>query len=244
MYFIGPAPVLDSIAYAPAAASDIVMYILTDATGDDEDGPGTAGWGQWLPQFFNHGVSVANYGNSGALTECSPSTTPCQSDLYHSFYDDSRLWPAIKSLLKPGDVVLIEFAHDDMNTPQLQYEASLNRYIDETRLAGAVPVLATPIPRNSWTPDGTAMATGQFVNNKHVDLPASIRSVGAAAGVPVIDLLAKVMAFFNSKGKGAVVGYYADPTTHLNTVGANIVAAIARDEIRNLNIHPLVCYLR
>ena len=77
-----------------------------------------------------------------------------------------------------------------------------------------------------------------------VDLPASIRSVGAAAGVPVIDLTTKVVAFFSSKGEATASTYYADPTTHLNTVGANIVATIMRDEIRSLNIYPLVCFLR
>jgi hypothetical protein len=244
MYFIGPAPQLDSIAYAPAAASDVVMYIATDSTGCDQDGPGTAGWGQWLPQFFGFGLSVANYGNSGALTECSPTTTPCRTDApYYSFYDNPKMWPAIKPLLKAGDVVLIEFAHNDKNTPQDQYEANLNTYINETRAAGAIPVLATPIPRNNWT-NATTMNPTQLVNDVGVDLPASIRSVGAAAGVPVIDLTTKVVAFFSSKGEATASTYYADPTTHLNTVGANIVATIMRDEIRSLNIYPLVCFLR
>jgi lysophospholipase L1-like esterase len=224
---------------------------LTDSTGCDQPGDGspgntsTAGWGQWLPQFFGPGIAVANYGNSGALTECSPATTPCESDKYRSFYDDPKMWPAIKPLLKAGDVVLIEFAHNDKQTPQDQYEANLNKYITETKAAGAIPLLATPIPRNSWT-NATTMNTAQLINNLKpgVDLPASIRKVGAAAGVPVIDLLAKVMAFFNTKGQTTVTGYYADAQTHLKTVGANIVATILRDEIRSMNLNPLVCYLR
>jgi hypothetical protein len=251
MYFIGSAPQLDSIAYAPAPASQPVLYILTDSTGCDQPGDGspgntsTAGWGQWLPQFFGPGIAVANYGNSGALTECSPTTTPCESDLYRSFYDDPKMWPAIKPLLKAGDVVLIEFAHNDKQTPQDQYEANLNKYINETKAAGAIPLLATPIPRNNWT-NATTMNTSQLINNLKpgVDLPASIRKVGAAAGVPVIDILAKVMAFFNTKGQTTVTGYYADAQTHLKTVGANIVATILRDEIRSMNLSPLVCYLR
>jgi hypothetical protein len=156
------------------------------------------------------------------------------------------MWPAIKPLLKAGDVVLIEFAHNDKQTPQAQFEANLNKYISETRAAKAIPLLATPIPRNNWT-NSTTMNPQQLINNLKptgVDLPASIRSVGAAAGVPVIDLLAKVMAFFNTKGQTTVGGYYADPTTHLKTVGANIVATILRDEIRNMKIYPLVCFLR
>jgi len=242
VYFNGANPQLDSIAYAPAAATDVVMYILTDSTGCDQEGPGTAGWGQWLPQFFGYGLSVANYGNSGALSECSPTTTPCRTDApYYSFYDDPKMWPTVKPLIKAGDVVFIEFAHNDKNTPQAAYEKNLTTYITETRAKGAIPVLATPIPRNNWS-GGSMSAT--FVNSVGVDLLASIKAVGTANNVPVVDINAKVVAAFSAKGQTTVSGYYADPTTHLNTVGANFVAALIRDEIKSLNIYPLVCFLR
>jgi lysophospholipase L1-like esterase len=241
MYFIGAAPQLDSIAYAPTTTA-VVMYILTDSTGCDQEGPGTAGWGQWLPQFFGYGLSVANYGNSGALTECSAATTPCRTDApYYSFYDDPKMWGTVKPLIKAGDVVFIEFAHNDKNTPQAAYEKNLTTYITEVRAKGAIPVLATPIPRNNWS--GGAMS-GTFVNSVGVDLLASIKSVGAANNVPVVDINAKVVAAFSAKGQATVSGYYADPTTHLSTVGANFVAALIRDEIKRLNIYPLVCFLR
>jgi lysophospholipase L1-like esterase len=244
MYFNGPSPELASIAYGPAAATDVVMYIATDSTGCDQDGPTTAGWGQWLPQFFGYGLSVANYGNSGALTECSPTTTACQTDApYYSFYDNPKMWPAIKPLLKAGDVVLIEFAHNDKITPKAQYEANLNTYISETKAAGAIPILATPIPRNNWT-NATTMNPNQLVNSVGVDLPASIRSVGAAAHVPVIDILAETLATFSAAGEAKAAAYYADPTTHLSTTGANIVAGLIKNEIVKLGMYPLVCYLR
>jgi lysophospholipase L1-like esterase len=242
VYFIGANPQLDSIAYAPAAATTVVMYILTDSTGCDQQGPGTAGWGQWLPQFFSYGLAVANYGNSGALTECSAATTPCRTDApYYSFYDDPKMWPTVKPLIKAGDVVFIEFAHNDKNTPQAAYEKNLTTYITETRAKGAIPVLATPIPRNNWS--GGAMS-GTFTNSVGVDLLASIKSVGTTNNVPVVDINAKVVAAFTAKGQSTVSGYYADPTTHLSTTGANFVAALIRDEIKRLNIYPLVCFLR
>jgi lysophospholipase L1-like esterase len=243
MYFVGPSPQLDSIAFAPAAATTIAMYILTDSTGCDQEGPGTAGWGQWLPQFFSNGISVANYGNSGALSECSAATTPCRTDApYYSFYDDPKMWPTVKPLLKPNDVVLIEFAHNDKNTPQAQFEANLLKYITETKAAGAIPILATPIPRCNFT--GNTMNSNQLVNDLQVDLPASIRSVGAANNVPVIEITKTAVAFFSTVGASSCTKYWADGVTHLNTVGANVVAEMIRDQIKTLNIFPLVCYLR
>jgi lysophospholipase L1-like esterase len=151
------------------------------------------------------------------------------------------MWPTVKPLIKAGDVVLIQFAHNDKNTPQAAYETNLKTYITETRAKGAIPVLATPIPRNNWS--GGAMSA-TFVNSVGVDLLASVKSVAAANNVPVIDINAKVVAAFSAKGQSTVAGYYADPTTHLSTVGANIVAQLIRDEIKRLNIYPLVCYLR
>jgi len=244
VYFKGAAPQVDSIAYAPAAPSDVVMYIITDSTGCDQEGPDLAGWGQWLPQFFGYGLSVANYGNSGALSECSPATTPCRTDApYYSFYDNPKMWPVVKPLLKPGDVVLIEFAHNDKNTPQAAYEANINTYIKETRAAGAIPVLATPIPRNNWT-NPTTMSPNQLINDPGVDLPATIRKLGTTNNIPVIDLTAKALAAFSLKGESAVGAYYSGGSTHLSSAGANAVAGLARDEIKRLNIYPLACYLR
>jgi lysophospholipase L1-like esterase len=244
VYFQGPAPELDSIAYAPAAAGDVVLYIITDSTGCDQEGPDLAGWGQWLPQFLGAGIAVANYGNSGALSECSPATTPCRTDApYYSFYDNPKMWPVVKSLLKPGDVVLIEFAHNDKNTPQAAFEANINTYIKETRAAGAIPVLATPIPRNNWT-NATTMSPMQLINDTGVNLPATIRTLGTANNIPVIDLTARCLAAFSLKGESAVGAYYSGGNTHLSSAGANIVAGLLRDEIKRLNIFPLACYMR
>jgi hypothetical protein len=224
---------------------------LTDSTGCDQQGDanggGTAGWGQWLPQFFDYGLSVANYGNSGALSQCSAATTPCRTDApYFSFYDDPKMWPTVKPLIKAGDVVLIEFAHNDKNTPQAAFEKNLNTYITEVRAKNAIPVLATPIPRNNWT-SNTQMDPKQLNNsaNPSVDLPATIRKVATAAGVPLIDLTARCIETFSAVGKATVSSkYYADASTHLATVGANVVAQLARDEIKKNQIYPLVCFLR
>jgi hypothetical protein len=39
-----------------------------------------------------------------------------------------------------------------------------------------------------------------------------------------------IHTYFTAKGQATVSGYYADPTTHLSTTGANIVAQLVRDE--------------
>jgi lysophospholipase L1-like esterase len=83
-----------------------------------------------------------------------------------------------------------------------------------------------------------------FTNSQGTDFLAGVKKVGTANNVPVIDINGAVVKAFSAKGQSTVSGYYADPTTHLNTVGANFVAELIRDEIKSQNIFPLVCYLR
>ena len=240
MYFLGASAEVQSIAYA-TATNDIVMYITGDSTVCDQDGPGTTGWGQRMPQYFKCGISVANYANSGAMTECSAATTACPSDLYLSFYDDPTMWAAIKALMKPNDYVLIEFGHNDKKTPQAQFELYLNKYISETQALGGIPVLVTPIARASFS--GTTVGA-QHINDLGVDLPASIRSVGTANNVPVIDLTALTTAWLNATGPTAKTEFYADQVTHLNVAGAQAVSEMAKTAIQTLGITPLQNYLR
>jgi hypothetical protein len=88
------------------------------------------------------------------------------------------------------------------------------------------------------------MNSAQLVNGPGVDLPASIRSVGAANNVPVIEITKTAVAFFSTVGASSCQKYWADGVTHLNTVGANVIAEMIRDQVKSLNIYPLVCYLR
>jgi lysophospholipase L1-like esterase len=185
---------------------------------------------------------VANYANSGGLTECSPTTTPCQNNTYYSFYDDPKMWPAIKPVLKANDIVLIEFGHNDKVTPQASFEANLNTYISETKKAGAIPVLVTPIARAQF--NGDTVSVPQHVNSAGVNLPATIIKVGADNGVPVIDLTSRTVTWLNSVGASAKTAFYADQVTHTNVAGANTIAGFVRDAIKAQNITPLVNYLR
>ena len=228
LFFIGPSPQLDSIAYAPSV-NPVVMYITGDSTVTDQDGPAIQAWGQRLPQYFGCGISVANYASSGGLTECNPCGTN-----YFSFYDDPKLWPAIKALLKANDIVLIEFGHNDKQTQQTPFETYLKKYVDETRAAGAFAVLVTPIVRSSYT--GTP-----HINSVGVNLPESIRAVAAANNVPVIDLTARTQAYLIQRGNAT--GFYND-SAHTTLAGAQAYAELAADEIRTKNILPLRNYLR
>lgn len=56
------------------------------------------GWGQMFGQFAPAGVQVFNHAREGAASSV--------------FYDDGS-WAKVQRQIEPGDVVLIQFGHDD-----------------------------------------------------------------------------------------------------------------------------------
>ncbi|NUP80800.1 MAG: hypothetical protein HOV96_24955, partial [Nonomuraea sp.] len=100
LVFSGPAPKLNGIGLA--AASGPVLYLAGDSTVCDQPAAPYTGWGQQLPQYFGLGLSVANYGDSGESSG--------------SFLSNSALFPTMKPLIKSGDMVLIQFGHNDKST--------------------------------------------------------------------------------------------------------------------------------
>lgn len=113
---------------------------VTDQTANLPYAPGTSycGWGQMLPAYLPD-VCITNHAHSGLTTE--------------SFTSEGH-WDIVKPRLRAGDICLYQFGHNDQKLAHLQayggYTDRLRTYIKEARTAGAVPVLVTPLARNSW----------------------------------------------------------------------------------------------
>lgn len=149
--------------------AQITVHTIGDSTMADQSETGEIrGWGQMFQQFFNaNQVVVNNRGKSGASSK--------------SFYLESPYWATVRNQIKPGDYVIIQFAHNDeksngMDGDELKalytaagktaeaaatdyrgttaygtYKEYLRKYVNETRELGAIPILATAICRNYWT---------------------------------------------------------------------------------------------
>jgi lysophospholipase L1-like esterase len=101
-----------------------------------------------------------------------------------------------------GVYVLIQFGHNDQpgkagrsTNLETEFPANLRRYVEETRAAGAVPVLLTPLTRR------------EFTNGKLRDDLApwakAVRDVAADMNVPLIDLHARSGAIVQAMGPAA-----------------------------------------
>ncbi len=89
-----------------------------------------------------------------------------------------------KALDKHGDYYLIQFGHNDQkpaaNLPAPAFETYLQRYIDEVRAIGAVPVLVTSLSRRTFRDGKVVEDLTDYVN--------ATREVGARNNITVIEL--------------------------------------------------------
>ncbi|MEU3888286.1 rhamnogalacturonan acetylesterase [Streptomyces sp. NPDC029041] len=224
----GSAPALAGIRVTRAPHTRQIL-LIGDSTVCDQPGDPYSGWGQQLPQYLRRGVSVANYADSGESTV--------------SYLGNPRLWATVRPLIRPGDLVLVQLAHNDKTTDEATYRANLETLVAGVREQGGQPVLVTPIVRRWFSPDGTLNnGTALLVNGLGVDHPAVVRAVAAARDVPLIDLTAKTKALVESLGVAGSKALYltdeARDNTHTSVRGATAYAGLVRDELVTRHLVP------
>ena len=210
----------------PAACR--MIYIMGDSTVTDQSAdvpyaPGTSycGWGQMLPACLPGGVCVSNHAHSGLTTE--------------SFRTEGH-YAVLRPLLRPGDLCLMQFGHNDQKLPHLKayegYTRRLRDYIAELRALGATPVLVTPLARNSWCADD------QY-NDLLAEYAAACHDLGRETDTPVIDLHAASMADITGVGREtAKQWFYPGDYTHTNDFGAYRMACHVFEGLCGLKLLP------
>ncbi|WP_345622545.1 rhamnogalacturonan acetylesterase [Streptomyces ziwulingensis] len=229
----GAAPALAGIRVTPARHARQIL-LIGDSTVCDQPVDPYTGWGQRLPRYLRRGVSVANHADSGESTV--------------SYLADQRLWGTVRPLIRPGDLVLVQLAHNDKTTDADTYRSNLQALVRGVRAQGGRPVLVTPIVRRWFNADGTLdNDTALLVNGLGVDHPAVVRSVATDARVPLIDLTARTKALVESLGvEGSKALYLTDDkrdNTHTSAYGADVYAGLVRDALAARDLLP-ARYLR
>lgn len=217
-----------------------VVYLAGDSTVCDQRDEPWATWGMMIPAFFGPGTAVANHAESGLALS--------------SFAAQNRL-AKILSAMKAGDWVMIQFGHNDQKETGPEagadkgYSKRLASMIDSVKAKGAHPVVLTPVERRRFR-DGKPYGTLQ-------DYAAAAKRVAAEKGVPVIDLNAMSLKFYEALGeegsKHAFVHYPANTfpgqpqalkdDTHHNPYGGFELAKCVVQGIRE-NVPELAKRLR
>lgn len=211
-----------SLAFrAPANTPGHRIFIAGDSTAA-EYGPERApqaGWGQMLQSWFDPAEwEVRNHAKGGRSAR--------------SFIEEGRL-DAIDAALRPGDVLLIQFGHNDAkredptryNDPAHAYPQYLARYLDVAEKRGATPILVTPVARLLYDFGSLLDTHGLYTQ--------AMKQLAAQRQVMLIDLNASSSDWIRALGEAAARPYFMyvpaqskTDGTHFSGAGATAVACL------------------
>ncbi|WP_281310164.1 rhamnogalacturonan acetylesterase [Flavobacterium flavigenum] len=248
------------MSFIPKKSNSTTVYLIGDSTMADYTNnyePGKdymktrypiTGWGQVFQQFFakdslkqiknliqSDSVRIDDRAKGGRSTR--------------TFFQEGR-WRAVYENLKKGDVVMMQFGHNDASVEKTEryvdikgYKEFLRLFVSQTREKGAYPIILTPVARNYPWKDNV-------LNDVHGEYDKAPKDVAAEMQVPLIDLNKASRDFFTKKGKDFVSDNYfmnlpagkyeAYPegekdNTHFQTKGAVEVARLVFEGMKELN---------
>jgi len=204
--------------------------------------PGT-GWGEPFASMLCEGVRVINHARNGRSTK--------------SFLSEG-LWQSLTKQIRAGDIVMIQFGHNDQKiaapnlyaSPWQDYRDNLQNLVTDARTLGAEPVLLTSIARRAFNSQGTPEKTLG-------DYPEVTRAVAAEMDVKLIDLnsgthqllaemgpkTSKQLYLHLAPGTHANYAQGIEDNTHLNSQGAWVVATLVADDLVDF-LPDLICITR
>jgi len=239
--FNGAAPQVKSIHIE--RADDVpTIYLCGNSTVVDQNDEPWASWGQMITRWFDSGVCISNHAESGLTAR--------------TFLAGGRL-DKILTTLKPGDLLIAEFGHNDEKEKRpgdgawYHYVYNLKIFIDQVRAKGADIVFCTPTQRRFFNDDQKTL------KNTHGDFPAAMKQVAEREHVPVIDLNLMTKILFETMGvedsKRLLVHYPANTfpdqpkpladNTHFNPFGAYEIAKCVVMGMKQLQL-PFVKHIR
>ena len=204
----------------------IRIVLVGDSTVTD-----AAGWGKAFAEMLLPGVNCTNTASGGQSTK--------------SFLDGGR-WA--KALALHPTHVLIQFGHNDMpgkgpnreTDPKTTYRANLFRFVDETRAAGALPILVTSIPRRTFKDGKLVGELAPYVE--------AMRAVAAEQKVPLADLYARSVEAIEKLGPeaseelGPIGKDGKRDHTHLAQPGKELTARLLMAELRKVAPDLACCF--
>ena len=231
---------------ASAGKKNVTLFMVGDSTMADKtelDISPEVGWGQVFPTFLNDKIVVQNHAMNGRSTK--------------SFQVEGR-WQVVLDRISKGDIVILEFGHNDQKITDPVRYASVPDYMDnlrkmtrEAQAKGATVIIATPISRRHF--DST---TGELIP-KHTSYPYAARMVAKEMNVALLDLEEATTEWLMTLGDEASKQYFMNvapgeckkfpdgkiDNTHLRENGALIVGRMAAKMVLDQKIQPLCKYI-
>lgn len=229
------------------------LFLVGDSTvrnGHGDGAHGQWGWGEPLADFFDASrINVVNRAIGGRSSRT---------------YITEGHWADTLALMKPGDVVLFQFGHNDsgplgdaarargtipgigeesreIENPILKrhetvhtYGWYMRQYVADTLAKGAIPILCSPIPRKIWKDGKVVRNSDNYGGWSH--------QVALQKRVAFIDLNAIIARRYDALGEQKVEPLFADPHTHTSREGAELNAECVVAGLKALAHDPVEPY--
>jgi lysophospholipase L1-like esterase len=233
------------LAPAAFAGEPVTVFLAGDSTMamKQENKRPETGWGEHLQKHFDEKrVRIDNQAANGRSTR--------------TFISEGR-WQKLIDKVKAGDYVLIQFGHNDQSpqkvnayTPPDDFRANLARFVAEVRAKKATPVLLTPVMRRRFDKDGKFYD----VHGEYPDLTRRVASEQKVALIDMHRMSEKVLVKYGPEesrklflqlkaGENPNYPQGVEDNTHFSPLGADIMAALAVDGIREQKL-GLVKFLK
>lgn len=154
-----------------------------------------------------------------------------------SFIDQGRLDEA-QAFIEAGDIVLIQFGHNDQKLsdplryadPFGAYQENLKRMADIAKEKGAFPVILSPIARRLFDLDGN------FLPGSHGEYPRAAKELAEREKLPFIEMTDRTEQFLTKLGDFASRPMFVYPkdNSHLQVHGAVVFAGFIADGLLKL----------
>jgi lysophospholipase L1-like esterase len=254
--FAQPAPAPD-LTNNPASVAPVrnpalpAIFIAGDSTAARGAGARQQGWGVPFADYFDPAkVTVINRARGGRSSRT---------------FVSEGLWDQMLLQVKPGDIVLIQFGHNDGGAvndasrargsiPGLGEERQeidnlvtkkhevvrtfgwyMRKMIADTQAKGAIPIVLSLTVRDIWKDGKVERGPGRYSQWSG--------EIAKAAGVPLVDLNNKMADQFDVLGEEKMKALYPQDHTHFNAEGADLHAAAVVSGLKALNPNPVEKYL-
>jgi lysophospholipase L1-like esterase len=231
------------------------LYLIGDSTvhnGRGDGSNGQWGWGEPLVDRFDTGkVNVVNRAVGGLSSRT---------------YLTQGHWDKVLAMMKPGDVVLMQFGHNDGgalddaarargtikgtgeetreidNPIAKQHEVVhsygwyLRKFIADAKARGATPVMCSLVPRKIWK-------DGKIARDKE-SYAGWAEQVAAQEQIGFIDLNETIAGKYDALGPEKVDPLFGDPHTHTSRAGAELNADTVVEGLRRLSRNPVAAFLK
>lgn len=238
------------------------VFFIGDSTvrNGRDDGQGKGAEGQW-----GWGNPIAAYFDPAKINVVNRAVGGLSSRTYLT----GGHWERTFALMKPGDVVIMQFGHNDngaVNDPSRAraslrgtgddseeidnvltkrhevvhtYGWYLRKYIRDAREKGVTPIICSLVPRKTWDANGK-------INRDKASYAGWAAKVAADEKVGFIDLNEMVAAKYDALGHDATMKLFPQVTpdehTHTNMPGAELNAQCVIAGLKALQPNPLAPY--